>query len=123
MKGERKRKDGRYQPGGRGGGGPEEGSIMSSEVTLYLHPLRSGRPGMMGPSREQGWMDGWRDGWLMRGRREDGWKTMAEQEVGKETGAQMRTVNEGSVARESGIDRKEPISGWVDNLDSIIHHS
>lgn len=42
-----------YQPSGRGGEGPEEGSIMSSEVTLYLHPLLSG-PGMMEPSRERG---------------------------------------------------------------------
>lgn len=42
-----------YEPRGRGGEGPEEGSIMSSEVTLYLHPLLSG-PGMMEQSRRQG---------------------------------------------------------------------
>lgn len=50
-------KDRRYQPRGRGGEGPEDGSIMSSEVTLYLHPLRSG-PGVMGRAESRGWVDG-----------------------------------------------------------------
>lgn len=56
---ERREEGQRYQPSGRGGRGPEEGSIMSSEVTLYLHPLLSD-PGMM-DQREQatdGWMNG-----------------------------------------------------------------
>lgn len=46
---EEERKNMRYQPSGREGEGPVEGSIKSSEVTLYLHPLLSGP----GPSTEQ----------------------------------------------------------------------
>lgn len=54
----------RYKPSGRGGEGPEEGSIMSSEVTLYLHPLLSdhgnGEEQSEGRRRERKErMDGW----------------------------------------------------------------
>lgn len=60
-----RREDGQtYEPSGRGGEGPEGGSIMSSEVTLYLQPLLSG-PGMMEPSRQQG-MDGCMGGGWMK---------------------------------------------------------
>lgn len=78
------RKNMQYKPSGRRGEGPEEGSIISSEVTLYLHPLLSG-PGMMEPSREQG-MDEW-----MRGRRMDGWmKTDYRAGRGKRKSAEMK---------------------------------
>lgn len=46
--------DRRYQPSGRGVEGPEEGSIMSSEVTLYLHPPLLSGPGIMEHSTERG---------------------------------------------------------------------
>lgn len=71
---ERRREARSYQPSGRGGEGPEEGSIMSSEVTLYLHPLP---PDPRCDGAQRGVRKGGREGWM------SGWTKITEQVEGE----------------------------------------